>query len=122
MASFSQNELSWGRLLSNLGYKDKEKYLNNRDLFVVPNKDAFQKVGLFIGLLIIFDMDDPIFSYGFFEYYRLFTSYSSNWIKIRQKMFFEIVGQSLTRKWKRISDEFVLRGIKNFRYICNIFF
>ena len=44
MASFSQNELSWGRLLSNLGYKDKEKYLNNRDLFVVPNKDAFQKV------------------------------------------------------------------------------
>ena len=52
MASFSQNELSWGRLLSNLGYKDKEKYLNNRDLFVVPNKDAFQKVGLFFGLLI----------------------------------------------------------------------
>ena len=52
MASFSQNELSWGKLLSNLGYKDKEKYLNNRDLFVVPNKDAFQKVGLFFGLLI----------------------------------------------------------------------
>ena len=52
MASFSQNELSWGRLLNNLGYKDKEKYLNNRDLFVVPNKDAFQKVGLFFGLLI----------------------------------------------------------------------
>ena len=52
MASFSQNELSWGRLLTNLGYKDKEKYLNNRDLFVVPNKDAFQKVGLFFGLLI----------------------------------------------------------------------
>ena len=52
MASFSQNELSWGKLLSNLGYKDKEKYLNNRDLFVVPNKDAFQKVGLFFCLLI----------------------------------------------------------------------
>ena len=44
MASFTQNESSWGRLLNNLGYKDKEKYFNNRDLFLVPNQDAFQKV------------------------------------------------------------------------------
>ena len=44
MASGCQSELSFGRFLIYLGYEDKENYLGNRNLFVVPNKDAFQKV------------------------------------------------------------------------------
>ena len=42
--SSGNGELVFGKLLICLGYEDKEKYLTNKNLFVVPNKDAFQKV------------------------------------------------------------------------------
>ena len=49
--SSCNGELVFGRLLICLGYEDKEKYLTNKNLFVVPNKDAFQKVSNFSVLL-----------------------------------------------------------------------
>ena len=46
--SSGSGELVFGKLLICLGYEDKEKYLTNKNLFVVPNKDAFQKVILYL--------------------------------------------------------------------------
>ena len=46
--SSGNGELVFGKLLICLGYEDKEKYLSNKNLFVVPNKDAFQKIVHFL--------------------------------------------------------------------------
>ena len=44
MASFYGSDNFFGNFLPLLGFEDKDNYLDNRELFVVPNKDAFQKV------------------------------------------------------------------------------
>ena len=65
MASFSSSDNFFAKFLPLLGFEEGDKVVLHKDLFVVPNKDAFQKVniGIFIKkvefsqiLLIIFQI------------------------------------------------------------------
>ena len=53
MASFYGCSNFFGKYLPLLGFQDSTNILDNKELFVVPNKDAFQKVRLFIMYHII---------------------------------------------------------------------
>ena len=44
MASFYGCSNFFGKYLPLLGFQDSTNILDNKELFVVPNKDAFQKV------------------------------------------------------------------------------
>ena len=46
MASFYGCSNFFGKYLPLLGFQDSTNILDNKELFVVPNKDAFQKVRL----------------------------------------------------------------------------
>jgi hypothetical protein len=46
MTSFC-GDTFFGRFLPLLGFEDGDKILPSKDLFIVPNKDAFQKVSFF---------------------------------------------------------------------------
>ena len=48
MASFYGCSNFFGKYLPLLGFQDSTNILDNKELFVVPNKDAFQKVRIMI--------------------------------------------------------------------------
>ena len=63
MASFYGCSNFFGKYLPLLGFQDSTNILDNKELFVVPNKDAFQKVRLhkdffIVSTLIFFCADE----------------------------------------------------------------
>ena len=53
MASFYGCSNFFGKYLPLLGFQDSTNILDNKELFVVPNKDAFQKVRLHKDFFIV---------------------------------------------------------------------
>ena len=65
MASFYGCSNFFGKYLPLLGFQDSTNILDNKELFVVPNKDAFQKVRLHKDFFYSFNVD--FFSAGEFQ-------------------------------------------------------
>ena len=114
--SSCNGELVFGRLLICLGYEDKEKYLTNRNLFVVPNKDAFQKVSNFSVLLEFQSKISKVWNYLFFQIIHfLFYKFDNTKSEVQFRDCWPIFDKKVEADFRRVC----FNWYKELQVVCN---